>query len=82
METENKPKTKQCDNCDTVIAESEATCPACGHDSSTTDADIAHLERLEAIRKKRAEKNKKPEPKTDKTPQRKGLFGHLTKVAK
>ena len=65
-------ETKQCENCDAVIAKDEKKCPACKLDLEALDESLKDLDILEKIRDKR---KKKVAPPTPEPAKRKGLFG-------
>lgn len=67
---------KTCDNCETVIGETDAKCPKCGVDIAELTEDMDALERTQtALERRRKRNTPAPEPKTeDQPPARKGSF--------
>lgn len=83
MATE-KPKTKECPDCDQVIGESEAICPKCGWEFETmTEETLAQMDRAVRVLNKRREKEAarlKAEEDKNKPAKKKSFFETLGKV--
>jgi len=74
---------KKCLNpdCGQEIDESEKVCPKCSEDFEATEAELAHLAKLDKIREARKPKPA-PAPEVKPQPARKGLFSSLARKKK
>jgi len=77
------PKTKVCDDCDSVIAADAKVCPACGMDFEETEETIKALDHAEKVRAKRkARSQKEPEKKVETPNQPESVFRKLMRLRK